>query len=31
MCERFDSVAVVDASGSVDLVPTYRGEGKNFG
>jgi D-serine deaminase-like pyridoxal phosphate-dependent protein len=31
MCERFDSVAVVDASGSVDVVPTYRGEGKNFG
>jgi D-serine deaminase-like pyridoxal phosphate-dependent protein len=31
MCERFDSVAVVDASGSVEVVPTYRGEGKNFG
>ncbi|MET0822363.1 MAG: amino acid deaminase/aldolase [Aeromicrobium sp.] len=31
MCERFDSVAVVEASGSVDVVPTYRGEGKNFG
>jgi D-serine deaminase-like pyridoxal phosphate-dependent protein len=31
MCERFDSVAVVDASGAVDVVPTYRGEGKNFG
>lgn len=31
MCERFDSVAMVDASGTVDIVPTYRGEGKNFG
>ncbi|MFC5675908.1 alanine racemase [Aeromicrobium endophyticum] len=31
MCERFDAVAVVEASGSVDVVPTYRGEGKNFG
>ncbi|NRQ48427.1 amino acid deaminase/aldolase [Aeromicrobium stalagmiti] len=31
MCERFDQVAVVDADGGVDLVPTYRGEGKNFG
>jgi D-serine deaminase-like pyridoxal phosphate-dependent protein len=31
MCERFDSVAVVDASGSVDVVPTYRGEGMSFG
>lgn len=31
MCERFDQIAVVDASGSVQLAPTYRGEGKNFG
>ena len=31
MCERFDQVAIVDADGEVDLVPTYRGEGKNFG
>lgn len=31
MCERFDQVAVVDADGGVELVPTYRGEGKNFG
>ncbi|MET1038141.1 MAG: amino acid deaminase/aldolase [Aeromicrobium sp.] len=31
MCERFDQVAIVADDGSVDLVPTYRGEGKNFG
>lgn len=31
MCERFDRVALVDASGQATLVPTYRGEGKNFG
>lgn len=31
MCERFDQVALVDASGQATLVPTYRGEGKNFG
>ena len=31
MCERFDHVAVVDADGAVEVVPTYRGEGKNFG
>jgi D-serine deaminase-like pyridoxal phosphate-dependent protein len=31
MCERFDAVAIVDASGGVEIVPTYRGEGKNFG
>lgn len=31
MCERFDQIAIVDADGAVDLVPTYRGEGKNFG
>lgn len=31
MCERFDRVALVDAAGDVELLPTYRGEGKNFG
>lgn len=31
MCERFNHVAMVDAEGSVNIVPTYRGEGKNFG
>jgi len=31
MCERFDAVALVDAAGDVELLPTYRGEGKNFG
>ncbi|MCW2840946.1 MAG: alanine racemase [Aeromicrobium sp.] len=31
MCERFDQVAIVADDGSVELVPTYRGEGKNFG
>ncbi|MET0447486.1 MAG: amino acid deaminase/aldolase [Aeromicrobium sp.] len=31
MCERFDRVAVVHDDGSVEVVPTYRGEGKNFG
>ena len=31
MCERFDQVAIVDAAGQATLVPTYRGEGKNFG
>lgn len=31
MCERFDQVALVDAGGQATLVPTYRGEGKNFG
>jgi D-serine deaminase-like pyridoxal phosphate-dependent protein len=31
MCERFDQVAVVADDGSVEIVPTYRGEGKNFG
>jgi D-serine deaminase-like pyridoxal phosphate-dependent protein len=31
MCERFDQVAVVGGDGGVELVPTYRGEGKNFG
>lgn len=31
MCERFNHVAMVDADGAVDIVLTYRGEGKNFG
>ncbi len=31
MCERFDAVAIVDETGAVETVPTYRGEGKNFG
>jgi D-serine deaminase-like pyridoxal phosphate-dependent protein len=31
MCERFDAVALVDAAGDVEVVPTYRGEGKSFG
>jgi len=31
MCERFDQVAVVDGDGIVELVPTYRGEGRSFG
>lgn len=31
MCERFDQIAIIDADGALDLVPTYRGEGKNFG
>jgi len=31
MCERFDRIALVDASGGATVVPTYRGEGRNFG
>ncbi len=31
MCERFDSVHLVAESGSTTQLPTYRGEGKNFG
>ena len=31
LCERFDTVTIVAADGSVETVPTYRGEGKNFG
>lgn len=31
MCERFDRVEVVAADGSRRTLPTYRGEGKNFG
>jgi D-serine deaminase-like pyridoxal phosphate-dependent protein len=31
MCERFDIVMIVSADGSLEPVPTYRGERKNFG
>lgn len=31
MCERFDDVVLVQADGTTETVPTYRGEGKNFG
>ena len=31
LCERFDTVTIVAADGSVQTVPTYRGERKNFG
>ncbi|MEV7398615.1 alanine racemase [Aeromicrobium sp. NPDC092404] len=31
MCERFDEVAMVAADETVRRMPTYRGEGKNFG
>jgi len=31
MCERFDRVALIDEAGGAELLPTYRGEGKNFG
>ncbi|MGZ8758764.1 MAG: alanine racemase, partial [Aeromicrobium sp.] len=31
MCERFDAVHLVDAGGNITAMPTYRGEGKNFG
>lgn len=31
MCERFESVAVVRDDGTVEQLPTYRGEGKAFG
>ncbi|MBB5912402.1 D-serine deaminase-like pyridoxal phosphate-dependent protein [Nocardia transvalensis] len=31
LCERFDHVQVVDADGTRVTVPTYRGEGQNFG
>lgn len=31
MCERFDSVALINEEGTATVVPTYRGEGKNFG
>jgi D-serine deaminase-like pyridoxal phosphate-dependent protein len=31
MCERFDAVTLVDEAGRGETVPTYRGEGRNFG
>lgn len=31
LCERFDTVHVVDGARLVDSVPTYRGEGRTFG
>ena len=31
LCERFDTVTIVSADGGVETVPTYRGEGRNFG
>ncbi|MDP9115783.1 MAG: amino acid deaminase/aldolase [Actinomycetota bacterium] len=31
LCERFDKIHVVEGDTVVDVVPTYRGEGKNFG
>ena len=31
MCERFDAVHLVGTDGTVSELPTYRGEGKNFG
>ena len=31
MCERFDSLHLVRGDQLVETVPTYRGEGKNFG
>ena len=30
LCERFDSLYLVDGDAIVDQVPTYRGEGKTF-
>jgi D-serine deaminase-like pyridoxal phosphate-dependent protein len=30
LCERFDSLHLVDGGEIVDVVPTYRGEGKTF-
>ncbi|HEU0286348.1 MAG TPA: amino acid deaminase/aldolase [Nocardioidaceae bacterium] len=31
MCERFDAVHLIDGDGGRETVPTYRGEGRNFG
>jgi D-serine deaminase-like pyridoxal phosphate-dependent protein len=30
LCERFDTLHLVEGEEIVDVVPTYRGEGKNF-
>ncbi|SUA47653.1 D-threonine aldolase [Nocardia africana] len=31
LCERFDAIHIVDAGDRRTTVPTYRGEGRNFG
>lgn len=31
LCERFDSLLLISGDQVVETVPTYRGEGKNFG
>jgi D-serine deaminase-like pyridoxal phosphate-dependent protein len=31
MCERFDAVHLIGGDGGLETVPTYRGEGRNFG
>lgn len=31
MCERFDAIHLIGVDGSIRTLPTYRGEGKNFG
>ena len=30
LCERFDVLHLVEGDAIVDVVPTYRGEGKTF-
>ena len=30
LCERFDALHLVEGDEIVDVVPTYRGEGKTF-
>jgi len=30
LCERFDTLHLIEAGEVVDVVPTYRGEGKAF-
>jgi D-serine deaminase-like pyridoxal phosphate-dependent protein len=30
LCERFDSLHLVEGEEIVDVVPTYRGEGQTF-
>ena len=30
LCERFDSLLLVEGGAVVDEVPTYRGEGRTF-
>ncbi len=30
LCERFDSLHLVEGDEIVDVVPTYRGEGRTF-